>query len=110
MPAFANQIDNSPVIVTALKMCEVLRPFDSLDPGGEIRGQQTRISGLIREAPDGRESAVDRARRKLTRFQMDSIAGDNGFVERQSGLGAIPGDELFDGMPVSSLRFSRAGY
>jgi hypothetical protein len=23
MPAFANQIDNSPVIVTALKMCDI---------------------------------------------------------------------------------------
>lgn len=139
MPAFADQIDNSPVIVTALKMCEVqfcrlfrpqaaaqenrekspislalqsrligcrpvtqtnaevLRPFDSPDPGGEIRGQQTRISALIRETPGGRKSAVDRVRRKLTRFQLDSIAGDNGFVERQSGLGALPGDDLFDG-------------
>ena len=130
--AFADQIHDGPVIVTALKMCqvqfcrlfqtqaaakenrekgpislaferagvrhlpeclrlircqpvaetnaEVLRPFNSPDASGEIRGQQPRISGLIREAPHRRESAVDRARRKLTRFQMDSIAGDNGLV------------------------------
>jgi hypothetical protein len=36
---------------------------------------------------------------------MDSIAGDNGFVERQSGFGTIPGDELVDGVPISALRF-----
>jgi hypothetical protein len=38
---------------------------------------------------------------------MDSITGDNGLVERQSGFGAIPGDELVDGVPVPSLGFFR---
>src|SRR5262245_49751850 len=38
---------------------------------------------------------------------MDSIAGDNSLVERQSGFGAIPGGELVDGVPVPSLGFLR---
>ena len=120
MSAFADQIRDGPVIVTALKVCEVqfcrlfppqaaakehrengpislalervgighlpeclrlidcqpvaqsnaeaLRPFDSSDANREIRGPQARISGLIRETPDGRGSAVDRARRRDSKW------------------------------------------
>jgi len=39
----------------------------------------------MREAPDGRESAVGRARRKLTRFQTDSTACDNGLFNDSLG-------------------------
>jgi hypothetical protein len=60
----------------------VLRPFDSPDAGSKIRAEQAGISGFVREAPNGGEPAVDRAGRKLTGFQVDSIAGDNRSVER----------------------------
>ncbi len=102
-PAQAGIDPRNPIAKTN---AEVLRYSDALDAGGEIRGQQARIGGLIREAPDGCESAVDRARR-LTRFQMDSVAGDNSFVERQSWFGAIPCDELVDSVPIPSLGFFR---
>ena len=61
---------------------EVLRPFDSPDSSGKIRAQKTGIGSFIRETPDGGEPAIDRSRRKLTRFQMNSIPGDNCLVER----------------------------
>jgi len=61
---------------------EVLRPFDSPDAGGKVRAEQAGISGFICEASNGREPAVDRPWRKLTRLQVNSIAGNNGFVER----------------------------
>jgi hypothetical protein len=65
------------------------RPDSRPDPA-----QQARIRSFVREAPDRREPAVDRPRRKLTRFQVDSITGGNGLIERQSGFSAVPGDEL----------------
>jgi hypothetical protein len=66
---------------------------------------------VVREAPEGREPAVNSAWCKLTRFQVDSTVADDGFVEGKPGFGAVPGDELVYRVPVSSLGFSsRAGY
>lgn len=45
---------------------EVLRPFDSPDSSGKLGDEQAGISSFVREAPDGREPAVNRAWRKLT--------------------------------------------
>ena len=45
---------------------EVLRPFDSPNAGRKIRAEQAGISSFVCKAADGREPAVDRARRKLT--------------------------------------------
>jgi hypothetical protein len=61
---------------------EVFRPFDSPDARSKIQAEQAGIGSFVCEAPDGREPAVNRARRKLTRFQVDSVAGDNGPIER----------------------------
>jgi len=84
---------------------EVLRPLNTPDAGGKILAEQARISCLVREPPDGREPAVNRARRKLTGFQMNAIPGDDRFVEGKSGFGAVPAYELVNRVSVSSLRF-----
>ncbi|NWF84665.1 MAG: hypothetical protein HXY18_12635 [Bryobacteraceae bacterium] len=84
---------------------EVLRPSDSADSGSQIRTQQAGIGSFVREPPDGCEPAVNPSRRKLTRFQAHSVAGNDGPVERQPGFGAVPGDELVYRAPVTSLRF-----
>ena len=60
---------------------EVFRPFDSPDASSEIRAEQSGIGSFVREPTDRREPAVDCARRELTRFQVDSVAGDDGLVE-----------------------------
>src|SRR5947209_18640190 len=52
---------------------EVFRSLDSTDASSEVGAEQAGISCLVREPPDGRESAVNRARRKLTGFQMNAI-------------------------------------
>ena len=43
------------------------------------------------------------ARRELTRFQVNSIAGYNRLVEREPGFGAVPRDELVYCVSVSPL-------
>jgi hypothetical protein len=86
---------------------EILRTFYSADASSEIRTQQARIGSFIREAPHGGEPAVDRARRKLTRFQVNSIAGHNGFVEREPRFGAVPSHEFVYCVSVSPLGFLR---
>jgi hypothetical protein len=71
---------------------EVLWTFDLPDAGGKVRGEQAGVSSFICEAPNGDEPAVSCARRKPTRFHVNSIAGDNGLVY---------------GVPVASLGFLR---
>jgi hypothetical protein len=84
---------------------EVLRPFDPPNATSEIRAEQAGIRGLVCQASDGREPAIDRAWRKLTRFQVNSIARDDGFVKRESRFGAVPSDELVYCVSVSPLGF-----
>src|SRR6185437_2791659 len=38
---------------------------------------------------------------------MDSVARDNGLVERKPGLRAIPRNEFIDGVAIAALRFRR---
>src|ERR1035441_244370 len=44
----------------------------------------------------------------MPRFQVHAIAHDDDAVERQPRLGAVPGDELVDGVLVDSARSWRA--
>lgn len=97
-------VGGQPVAKTNAK---VLRTFHTTDSSSQIRSQQAGISGFVREAPDSRQAAVYRARGKLTRFQLNSIAGDNSLVEREPGFGAVPRDELVYCVSVSPLRLLR---
>jgi hypothetical protein len=79
LPERSRLVGGQPITKTN---AEVLWPFDSPDTSSKIRAEQAGISGFICEAPDGREPAVNRTRRKLTGFQVDSVASDDGLIER----------------------------
>jgi hypothetical protein len=79
LPEYFCLLCGKPVTQTST---EVFRPCDSSDTGGKVGAEQARISGFIGEASHGRESPIDRARRKLARFQVNSITGDDSLVER----------------------------
>jgi len=132
MPGLANQINDRPVIIPALKMsniqfcpssgaarnpkgsvslalqrirvrhlpersclvggepvtetdAEVLRPFDSADASSEIRAEQTGVGSFVCETSDRRKPAVDCARRKLTRFQVNSITSPTALLSDSLG-------------------------
>ena len=44
----------------------------------------------------------------MARFKVHAVAHDDDAVEGQPGLGAVPGDELVDGVLVNSARSWRA--
>ncbi len=84
--------------------------FDALysaNSCGQVRAEQAGVRGFIREAANGGEPKVDGRRSVTGLLEEDPIAGNYGFVERQSGLGAVPVDELANGVVVRALRTLR---
>ena len=62
----------------------------------------------MRQAAHGCKLLVDGVGCQLPRFQVHAIAYDDDAIEGQSGFGAVPGDELVDGVLVNTARGRRA--
>ena len=60
------------------------------------------------EAAHGCQLLVDGVGGQMTRFQVHAIAHNDDAVESQPRLGAVPGDELVNGVLVDSARSWRA--
>ena len=54
------------------------------------------------QAPHGCKLLVDGVGGQMPRFQVYAIAHDDDAVEGQPRFGAVPGDELIDGVLVDS--------
>src|SRR5271167_2781600 len=50
---------------------------------GEFRAQQLGVGSLISESTQGGKSYVDGPRRQLASFEMNSVARDDGLVDRR---------------------------
>jgi len=62
----------------------------------------------VSQATHGCKLLVDGVGGQMPRFQVHAIAHDDDAVEGQPRLGAVPGDELVDGVLVDSARGWRA--
>ncbi len=82
---------------------KLLGALDPANSGGEVRTEQTGISGFVCKAADRRQSEVDCRRRIVRLLKENAITGHNGFVEGQARLRAVPFDELPDGMIIRAL-------
>lgn len=82
---------------------QLLWALYSTDSSSQVRTEQPRVSGLVREATNCRKPPVDRTRRKLARFEVNSITGYYCLIERKPRFGAIPGDELLYCVSIPSL-------
>src|SRR6266481_1828021 len=60
------------------------------------------------EAAHGCELLVDGVCRQTTGFEVHAVANNHDAIEGQPGLGAVPGDELIDGVLVNAARGWRA--
>jgi hypothetical protein len=56
------------------------------------------------EAAHGCKLLVDGVCRQTTGFEEHAVANDHDAIEGQPGLGAVPGDELIDGVLVNAAR------
>ena len=87
---------------------QLLGPFHASDAGGKLRTEQPSVGGLVRKPTYCSEPSIDRARRKLTIFEENTVAGDHNLVKRQARLGAVPLNEFVDSVPISALRLGCA--
>jgi hypothetical protein len=87
---------------------ELFDTFDSADPGSQLGTQQTGVGGFVSQAAHGCKLLVDSVGGQMPRFQVHAIAHDHDPVEGQPWLGAIPGDELIDGILIDTARSWRA--
>ncbi len=87
---------------------ELLDPFYSADSRSQFGTQQARVGGFVSEAAHGCELLVDGVCRQAAGFEVHAVVNDDDAVEGQPGLGAVPGDELIDGVLVNAARGGRA--
>jgi hypothetical protein len=83
---------------------ELLDSFDAANPRGQLGTQQTGVGGFVSQATHGCKLLVDSVGGQMPRFQVHAIAHDHDTVESQPRLGAIPGDELIDGVQIDTAR------
>ncbi len=83
---------------------ELLDSLDAANPRGQLGTQQASVGGFVSQATHGCKLLVDGAGGQMPRFQVHAIAHDDDAVEGQPRLGAVPGDELVDGVLVDSAR------
>jgi hypothetical protein len=50
----------------------------------EFWTEQSRIGGLVGDAPNGRQAQIDRCRRVLFLFEIDPVSEDHGAIEREA--------------------------
>jgi len=87
---------------------ELLDSLDAANPSRQLGTQQAGVGGFVSQATHGCKLLVDGVGGRMPRFQVHAIAHHDDAVEGQSRLGAVPGDELVDGVLVDSTRSWRA--
>ena len=83
---------------------KLLDALHAADARRQLGTQQTRIGSLVRQPPNRRQLLVDGIRGQTARFQVHAVANHHDAVEGQTGLRAIPEDELVDGVLVHAAR------
>ena len=87
---------------------ELLDSFHSTDACGQFGTQQARVGSLVRQATHGCELLVDGVGGQMPRFQVHAVAHDYDPVQCESRFGAVPGNELIDGVFIDAARGWRA--
>jgi len=78
----------------------------ALDPAnacGHFGTQQTGISRLVRDTANGCQPQIDGGGRVIALLEVDPIAKNDGAVECETWLRAVPGDELSNRVLVGPL-------
>src|ERR1035438_6710966 len=83
---------------------ELLDSLDAANPRGQLGTRQASGGGFVSQATHGCKLLVDGVGGQMPRFQVHAIAHDYDAIEGQSWLGAVPRDELVDGILVNAAR------
>jgi hypothetical protein len=76
------------------------------DACGEFRAEESGVGRLVGHPTHRGQAQINRGRRILPLLEVDAIAQDDGAVERETWLRAVPRDELTNGVIVGPLSAS----
>ena len=82
----------------------LFRSFHPADSGGQIRAQQPGICRFVRQFPNRCEPKVDGRCSVALLFQIDAITSDDGPVESEPRLRAVPVNEIANGVVICASR------
>jgi len=60
--------------------------LDATDPGGQFRTQEAGVGRLVRDAPDGGQSKIDRGRPVSALFEVNPVSKHHRAIERETGF------------------------
>ncbi len=87
---------------------ELFDSFHAADPRSQLGTQQACVGGLVSQAAHGRKLLVDGVRSQSPCLEVHAIADYDDAVEGEARLGAIPCNELINGVLVHAARGGRA--
>jgi hypothetical protein len=81
--------------------------FCSFDPTNTIRqlgAEESRVGCFVCETANSSHAQVNRGRGQLATLEFQSVSEDYCLTESESGLGAVPCDEIIDGESIGPAR------
>ena len=87
---------------------KLLRAFHPPDACCKIGTEQAIVGSLVGQSAHSRQPQVDGCRSKPPGLQLIAVPENDRATERQSGFGAVPGDEVIDGEGIGTFRGDRA--
>ena len=73
---------------------ETTNALHTADARGQFRAQEPGVGRLVRDPAHGREPQIDGGRCILPQLEVNPLPEDDGAVERETWLRAVPCDEL----------------
>ena len=65
-------------------MSQLPSTLHALNPGSQIRTQQSRVCRFMRQTVDSRESLIDSCCRRAARLKVNAVAGHHDTVQSQT--------------------------
>ena len=87
---------------------KLLRAFHPPDARCKVGTEQAIVGSLVGQSAHCRQPQVDGCRGEPSGLQLIAVPQNDRATERQSGFGAVPGDEVIDGEGVGAFRGDRA--
>jgi hypothetical protein len=78
-------------------------PLHATNPGCQFRTEEAGVGRLVRDAPHGGQSKIDRGGRISPLFEVNPVSEHDGAVEGEARLRTVSGDELANGVVVGPL-------
>jgi hypothetical protein len=82
--------------------------LNATNAGGRLWAHQTGVGCFVGQPSHGGQAQIDGGRCQVTGLKLQPVAKNGGLIETQSGLRAVPANEILDSESVTALSIRRA--